>query len=150
MADEAPVIMHGSMNDAPRPPTARPTTLRDLRRALDGACSRDFGRLLGRWRGLSKRPDEKKLAALAADIEASAAKRRRLFDGGIRRHVFSTALRLNADRLKLRLARATVKISARGEPIGAGRQIEMLCRRILLCPAGHWSFLVARSLNGRR
>ncbi|HEX8777407.1 MAG TPA: ATP-dependent RNA helicase HrpA, partial [Rhodanobacter sp.] len=29
-----------------------------------------------RWRGLSKRPDEKKLAALAADIEASAAKRR--------------------------------------------------------------------------
>ncbi|HEX7731183.1 MAG TPA: ATP-dependent RNA helicase HrpA, partial [Rhodanobacter sp.] len=64
------------MNDAPRPPTARATTLRDLRRALDGACSRDFGRLLGRWRGLSKRPDEKKLAALAADIEASAAKRR--------------------------------------------------------------------------
>ncbi|WP_211200296.1 ATP-dependent RNA helicase HrpA, partial [Rhodanobacter sp. B2A1Ga4] len=38
--------------------------------------SRDFGRLLGRWCGLSRRPDENKLAALRADIERSAARRR--------------------------------------------------------------------------
>jgi ATP-dependent helicase HrpA len=50
--------------------------LRDLRRALEAASSRDFGRLLGRWRGLSRRPDENRLTALAADIEASAARRR--------------------------------------------------------------------------
>ncbi|MDO1528106.1 ATP-dependent RNA helicase HrpA [Fulvimonas sp. R45] len=66
------------MNDtSPRAPKPVPESrLRDLRRALDGACTRDFGRLLGRWRGLSRRPDEGKLAALAAEIEASAAKRR--------------------------------------------------------------------------
>ncbi|MBD8899646.1 ATP-dependent RNA helicase HrpA [Rhodanobacter sp. DHG33] len=63
------------MNDTNCPPTALPS-LRDLRRALDGVCSRDFGRLLGRWRGLSKHADEKKLAALVDDIAASAAKRR--------------------------------------------------------------------------
>ncbi|MFK2877325.1 ATP-dependent RNA helicase HrpA [Rhodanobacter hydrolyticus] len=63
------------MNDTNRPPPTQPT-LRDLRRALDGACSRDFGRLLGRWRGLSRHADEKKLATLVADIETSAAKRR--------------------------------------------------------------------------
>ncbi|MDE2086942.1 MAG: ATP-dependent RNA helicase HrpA, partial [Xanthomonadaceae bacterium] len=63
------------MNDTSRPPTHQ-STLRDLRRALDSVCSRDFGRLLGRWRGLSKRADDSKLAALAADIETSAAKRR--------------------------------------------------------------------------
>ena len=67
--------MCGCMNDTSRPPT-HPSTLRDLRRALDSVCSRDFGRLLGRWRGLSKRADDSKLAALAADIETSAAKRR--------------------------------------------------------------------------
>ncbi|WP_329742571.1 ATP-dependent RNA helicase HrpA [Dyella sp. A6] len=65
------------MNDASapttRPPSAHPP--RVSRQALDDVCSRDFGRLLGRWRGLSRRPDEKKLAALAADIEASAARR---------------------------------------------------------------------------
>nr|WP_049621630.1 ATP-dependent RNA helicase HrpA [Frateuria defendens] len=62
------------MND-----TASPTShpgLRALRQALDTVSSRDFGRLLGRWRGLSRRPDEKKLTALAADIAASAARRR--------------------------------------------------------------------------
>ena len=66
------------MNETPaHPPRIPPEPrLRDLRRALDEVCSRDFGRLLGRWRGLSRRPDEGKLAALAADIEASAAKRR--------------------------------------------------------------------------
>ncbi|HSN32490.1 MAG TPA: ATP-dependent RNA helicase HrpA, partial [Ideonella sp.] len=47
-----------------------------LRRALDDTASRDYGRLLGRWRALSKHPDAAKLAALAAQIEASIAKRR--------------------------------------------------------------------------
>ncbi|MFC4764433.1 ATP-dependent RNA helicase HrpA [Dyella koreensis] len=65
------------MSDTPathsRTPDAR---LRTLRKALDGVTSRDFGRLLGRWRGLSRRPDDKKLEALAADIERSAAIRR--------------------------------------------------------------------------
>jgi ATP-dependent helicase HrpA len=50
--------------------------LRSLRKALDGVSSRDFGRLLGRWRGQQRQPDERKLDALAADIESSAAKRR--------------------------------------------------------------------------
>ncbi|MBT2145401.1 MULTISPECIES: ATP-dependent RNA helicase HrpA [unclassified Rhodanobacter] len=66
------------MNDA-QPPATDPTAdpgLRRLRRKLDAVCSRDFGRLLGRWRALSRRPDEKKLGALVADIERSAAKRR--------------------------------------------------------------------------
>ena len=66
------------MNDPnrQRPAPAADRPLRELRRALDGVCSRDFGRLLGRWRGLSKRPDADRLAMLAADIEISAAKRR--------------------------------------------------------------------------
>ena len=66
------------MNDRHAPasdPAAEPG-LRTLRRQLDAVCSRDFGRLLGRWRTLSRRPDEKKMGALAADIERSAAKRR--------------------------------------------------------------------------
>ncbi len=65
------------MNDTH--PTANDSTadpgLRELRRQLDAVSSRDFGRLLGRWRGLSRRPDEGKLAALRADIERSAARR---------------------------------------------------------------------------
>ncbi|MEO7050904.1 MAG: ATP-dependent RNA helicase HrpA [Rhodanobacter sp.] len=63
------------MNDAFSPMTADPG-LRTLRRELDAVCSRDFGRLLGRWRTLSRRPDEKKWVALYADVERSAAKRR--------------------------------------------------------------------------
>src|ERR1700761_404047 len=50
--------------------------LRALRKALDGVSSRDFGRLLGRWRSQQRQPDERKLDSLAADIESSAAKRR--------------------------------------------------------------------------
>jgi len=50
--------------------------LRSVRKALDSVSSRDFGRLLGRWRALSRRLDETRLAALIADIEASAAGRR--------------------------------------------------------------------------
>ena len=61
------------------PPTADSPAdpgLRELRRLLDAVSSRDFGRLLGRWRTLSRRPDENKLAALRADMERSAARRR--------------------------------------------------------------------------
>jgi ATP-dependent helicase HrpA len=50
--------------------------LRSVRRQLDTVSSRDFGRLLGRWRTLSRRPDDNKVAALVADIERSAARRR--------------------------------------------------------------------------
>ncbi|MDE3073762.1 MAG: DEAD/DEAH box helicase, partial [Pseudomonadota bacterium] len=65
------------MNDTPRSrPPAADAPLRALRRQLDAVSSRDFGRLLGRWRALSRRFDEARLAALAADIEASAADRR--------------------------------------------------------------------------
>jgi ATP-dependent helicase HrpA len=50
--------------------------LRPLRQALDDVSTRDQGRLLGRWRELSRRFDEKKLAALSRDIEASLARRK--------------------------------------------------------------------------
>ncbi len=66
------------MNDhhAPTPQAAADPGLRHLRGQLEAVCSRDFGRLLGRWRTLSHRPDEKKIEALRADVERSAAKRR--------------------------------------------------------------------------
>ena len=51
--------------------------LRALRKSLEAVSSRDVGRLLGRWRGLSRRPDAEKLEALDADIAASAARRQR-------------------------------------------------------------------------
>ncbi|WP_188794589.1 ATP-dependent RNA helicase HrpA [Dyella nitratireducens] len=59
------------------PPTSPESRLRALRQSLDMVSSRDFGRLLGRWRGLSRRPDAKKLDALATDIAASAERRQR-------------------------------------------------------------------------
>ncbi|WP_267224985.1 ATP-dependent RNA helicase HrpA [Dyella silvae] len=55
---------------------AQDSRLRPLREALDHVTSRDYGRLLGRWRELTRRFDDKKLAALTADIDASSAKRR--------------------------------------------------------------------------
>ncbi len=66
------------MNDVPppMPESAADPGLRKLRRQLDTVSSRDFGRLLGRWRALSRRPDDNKLEALVADIERSAARRR--------------------------------------------------------------------------
>ena len=66
------------MNDhhAPPPGLAADPGLHTLRGQLDAVCSRDFGRLVARWRTLSRRPDDNKLAALVADIERSAAKRR--------------------------------------------------------------------------
>jgi ATP-dependent helicase HrpA len=71
--------MCGSMSDT-KPdtlPASPDSRLRALRKSLDGVSSRDFGRLLGRWRGLSHRPDAKKLDALAAEIAASAERRQR-------------------------------------------------------------------------
>jgi ATP-dependent helicase HrpA len=62
----------------PTAPNAASTDarLRPLRQALDDVSTRDQGRLLGRWRELSRRFDEKKLAALSRDIEASVARRK--------------------------------------------------------------------------
>ncbi|RDS84616.1 ATP-dependent RNA helicase HrpA [Dyella monticola] len=57
------------------PSTPPETRLRAMHALLDTVSSRDFGRLLGRWRGLSRRPDEKRLDALAADIAASVERR---------------------------------------------------------------------------
>ena len=64
------------MNTPSANPSLHQDRLRALRKALDGVSSRDFGRLLGRWRGQQRQPDDRKLDALAADIESSAAKRR--------------------------------------------------------------------------
>ena len=66
------------MNDSPMPApdSAMDARLRELRQALEHVCSRDLGRLLGRWRGLGRQPDARRLAALAADIESSASRRR--------------------------------------------------------------------------
>jgi len=49
--------------------------LRELRDALTQVASRDFGRLLGRWRTLSRKPDPARVDALAADIASSTARR---------------------------------------------------------------------------
>ena len=71
--------MCACMSDTkPATPSVSPETrLRALRKSLDSVSSRDFGRLLGRWRGLSRRPDAKKLEALAIDIAASMERRQR-------------------------------------------------------------------------
>ncbi|WP_449423247.1 ATP-dependent RNA helicase HrpA [Rhodanobacter lindaniclasticus] len=84
----------------PAADSAAESGLRTLRGQLDAVCSRDFGRLLGRWRTLSRRPDENKVGALLADIERSAAKRRA-------RAAAKPAIRLDA----------SLPISARGEDI---------------------------------
>ena len=73
--------MCGPMTHASAPPSsASDARLRDLRQALDHVSSRDYGRLQGRLRELSRRFDERKLTSLATDIEASAAKRRARVD----------------------------------------------------------------------
>ncbi len=66
------------MNDAPSPspPFANDPRLVAVRAQLDTVSSRDFGRLLGRWTALKRRPDDRKMASLLADIERSAASRR--------------------------------------------------------------------------
>ena len=62
-----------SPDKTPPSPEAR---LRSLRAQLERVSSRDFGRLLGRWRGLSRKPETARIDALAADIATSAARRR--------------------------------------------------------------------------
>ena len=47
--------------------------LAQLRRAIDGALARDYGRLIGRWRKLSDASDPAQIAAVAAAAEASRA-----------------------------------------------------------------------------
>ena len=69
--------MNDTKPSTPSPAAVPESRLRQLRSALDAVSSRDFGRLLGRWRNLSRRPDAKKLDALAADIAASAERRQR-------------------------------------------------------------------------
>ncbi|OZB59775.1 MAG: ATP-dependent RNA helicase HrpA [Lysobacterales bacterium 14-68-21] len=64
------------MNDPAAPASLPASRLRELRQALDGVCTRDFGRLLGRWRALSRQGDQRKAEALAAAIAASIATRR--------------------------------------------------------------------------
>ena len=64
-----------SISTSPVRSTPPDPRLRKLRDALDRVASRDFGRLLGRWRALSRKPDGDKLQALEADIAASAARR---------------------------------------------------------------------------
>jgi ATP-dependent helicase HrpA len=58
----------------PRHPAPDPR-LRELREALGRISSRDYGRLSGRWRALSRKPDAAKIDALANDIAVSAARR---------------------------------------------------------------------------
>ncbi|WP_430391198.1 ATP-dependent RNA helicase HrpA [Dyella sp. 20L07] len=65
---------------APKAASAQDARLRPLREALDHVSSRDYGRLLGRWRELTRRFDEKKLAALTTDIDASSARRQARVD----------------------------------------------------------------------
>ncbi|MEP7184530.1 MAG: ATP-dependent RNA helicase HrpA [Rhodanobacter sp.] len=84
----------------PAPDSAASSDLRRLRQQLDTVASRDFGRLLGRWRSLSRRPDETKIVALVAEIERSAARRQRRVDA-------KPAIRLDE----------SLPISARGEDI---------------------------------
>ncbi|MGA7439470.1 MAG: ATP-dependent RNA helicase HrpA, partial [Luteibacter sp.] len=49
--------------------------LKELRDALGRVSSRDFGRLLARWRGLSRKPDTGRIDQLGQDIAASMARR---------------------------------------------------------------------------
>ncbi|MGF6709963.1 ATP-dependent helicase HrpA [Luteibacter sp. W1I16] len=64
-----------STSTRPARPSSPDPRLRELRDALTRVASRDFGRLLGRWRALSRKPDPARTDALAADIAASAARR---------------------------------------------------------------------------
>ncbi|HVI54162.1 MAG TPA: ATP-dependent RNA helicase HrpA [Luteibacter sp.] len=49
--------------------------LRELRDALGQVTSRDYGRLSGRWRALSRKPEAAKIDSLARDIAVSVARR---------------------------------------------------------------------------
>jgi ATP-dependent helicase HrpA len=59
-------------------PARHPATdprLKELRDALSRVASRDYGRLLGRWRGLSRKPDAARIDQLGQDIATSMARR---------------------------------------------------------------------------
>ena len=60
----------------PIPDVTTDHRMRELRKLLDSVSSRDFGRLLGRWRALSRRSDGAVMEKLVADIERSATARR--------------------------------------------------------------------------
>jgi ATP-dependent helicase HrpA len=64
-----------STSTRPARPSSPDPRLRELRDALAQVTSRDFGRLLGRWRALSRKPDPARVEALAADIATSTARR---------------------------------------------------------------------------
>ncbi len=104
------------MNDArmPAPDSAASPDLHRLRQQLDTVASRDFGRLLGRWRVLSRRPEENKLAALVMEIERSVARRQRRVDA-------KPPIRLDE----------SLPISARGEDI-----IELIRKHQVVVIAG--------------
>jgi ATP-dependent helicase HrpA len=59
---------------APRHPPTDPR-LQELRDALPRVASRDYGRLLGRVRGLARKPDPARIEQLAQDVAASMARR---------------------------------------------------------------------------
>ncbi|UPG86938.1 ATP-dependent RNA helicase HrpA [Luteibacter aegosomatis] len=64
-----------STSTSPSRPIPSDSRLKELRDALSRVASRDYGRLLGRWRGLSRKPDAARIDALGADISASMARR---------------------------------------------------------------------------
>lgn len=72
---EQPATMRGGMNTTRTDNPQR--ELKSLRRRLDGVCTRDFGRLFGRWRKLSRMRglDAEKVAGLRRDIDQSHARR---------------------------------------------------------------------------
>ena len=117
------------MSDTPAPRSPSPDArLRTLRQALDGVCSRDFGRLLGRWRGLSRRPDESKLAALAGDIERSAAKRRARAEAKpVIRLDESLPISARADEIVKLIGRHQVVVIAGETGSGKTTQLPKLC-----------------------
>jgi len=88
--------------------------LRELREALGDVSSRDFGRLLGRWRGLSRQPESGRLDKLAEDIERSSSARRKRVEA-------KPAIRLDE----------SLPISARGEDI-----IELIRKHQVVVIAG--------------
>jgi ATP-dependent helicase HrpA len=65
------------MSTSKSPPRHPPTDprLKELRDALSRVASRDYGRLLGRWRGLSRKPDTARIDKLGQDIATSMARR---------------------------------------------------------------------------
>lgn len=118
------------MSDTNKPPTSvsPETRLRALRKSLDSVSSRDFGRLLGRWRGLSRHPDEKKMEALAADIDASAERRRlRAQNKPVIRLDEALPITARADEIVALIRRHQVVVIAGETGSGKTTQLPKLC-----------------------